>query len=201
MSIPENTKPFDLSMAQAKHPIITRDGRKAKFIAYVPENDEYYQTIVCVDGKPEPTNNAGSYGPGASEYDLFLSPLGYCEGLPVWPGDKLNDEDGNTFVINVKHCNFKELKWPIKAPVVETRMTETEAYKCFVDISLSSGAKGILAVANKAIERSIADGDCIPSDCFVQMASDAFNKHYNSAVSFQCVAESVLNDYLEGLKK
>ena len=37
MNIPPNTKPFSLEFAQQGHPLITRDGRNAKFIAYVSE--------------------------------------------------------------------------------------------------------------------------------------------------------------------
>lgn len=43
-------KPFDLDKAKSGHPLITRDGRKAKFIAHVPECDNRYKVLGYVDG-------------------------------------------------------------------------------------------------------------------------------------------------------
>lgn len=44
-------KPFDLEKAKSGHPLITRDGRKAKFITHVPECREYEQVIVKCEGR------------------------------------------------------------------------------------------------------------------------------------------------------
>ena len=43
-------KPFDLEAAKAGAPLVTRDGRKAKFIAYVPECNEDSRVVILVDG-------------------------------------------------------------------------------------------------------------------------------------------------------
>lgn len=44
-------KPFDLEAAKSGAPIVTRDGREARFIAHVPEFDEEYRVIVQISGK------------------------------------------------------------------------------------------------------------------------------------------------------
>jgi len=49
-------KPFDLEKAKSGHPLITRDGRKAKFIAHVPECDDLYRVLVYVEGAKQVWN-------------------------------------------------------------------------------------------------------------------------------------------------
>ena len=43
-------KPFNLEEAKAGKPLVTRDGRDAKFIAYVAECDRAYCVLCHVDG-------------------------------------------------------------------------------------------------------------------------------------------------------
>lgn len=42
-------KPFDLGAAQNGGKIVTRDGREAKFLVYVPEADGKYKVVALVD--------------------------------------------------------------------------------------------------------------------------------------------------------
>lgn len=44
------TKPFDLQAAMNGAKLVTRDGREAKFIAYVPEADKPERFIALIDG-------------------------------------------------------------------------------------------------------------------------------------------------------
>ena len=43
-------KPFDLEAAKAGAPIVTRDGRPAKFIAHVAEVHPNHRLLVLIDG-------------------------------------------------------------------------------------------------------------------------------------------------------
>lgn len=43
-------KPFDLEAAMRGEPIVARDGRKAKFIAHVPEAKEGFQVLAFTEG-------------------------------------------------------------------------------------------------------------------------------------------------------
>ena len=68
-------KPFNLEAAKRGEPIVTRDGRKAKFVAYVPEVKDEFKVIVYVEG----TMNVLSYCDDGMYYsncecatDLFM---------------------------------------------------------------------------------------------------------------------------------
>ena len=43
-------KPFDLEAAMSGEPIVTRDGRKAKFVVHVPEAKNDQQVVLLVEG-------------------------------------------------------------------------------------------------------------------------------------------------------
>lgn len=71
------TLPFDLSKAMGGHPLVTRDGKEAKFIAYVPE---VQAPIIALIKKPKSSVLFHYQGDGRiyepsdclSEFDLFL---------------------------------------------------------------------------------------------------------------------------------
>ncbi len=68
-------KPFNLEEAKAGKPIVTRDGRKAKFIAHVPEAGEPYRLIALVDGNRSPSaycDDGRPYSP-QNHHDLFMA--------------------------------------------------------------------------------------------------------------------------------
>ena len=70
-------KPFDLEAAKAGAPIVTRDGRPAKFIAHVAEAHPGQRLLVLVGGAVCKSFEDGrhlSISGGDSEYDLFLAP-------------------------------------------------------------------------------------------------------------------------------
>lgn len=67
---------FDLGAAKRGEPFVTRDGRKAKFIAHVPEASKYYRVIVFLGNYQECLTYAenGRYlGSGESKNDLFMA--------------------------------------------------------------------------------------------------------------------------------
>lgn len=63
-------KPFNLEAAKRGEPIITRDGRKAKFVAYVPEAEEFQQVLVLIDSHIWSCNSKGE----AFAVDLCMAP-------------------------------------------------------------------------------------------------------------------------------
>ena len=113
----KETKPFNLELAIAGHPLVTRDGRDAKFIAYVPETWIGSRVIALLlnEGKHllhfYESGNLHEYTD--SESDLFLAPLGHCEGKPVFAGDELvNNSSSLLCTVEVFHTNFTQCTWP-----------------------------------------------------------------------------------------
>ena len=68
-------KPFNLEAAKAGDPIVTRDGREAKFIAYVPEVGNYEQIVILIDKVIFSYPIRGNvFDTQKSESDLFMAP-------------------------------------------------------------------------------------------------------------------------------
>lgn len=74
-------KPFNLEEAKAGKPMVTRDGRQAKFIAHVPEVSSYARLVVLIGGALNIYRDCGSdcFVDGArhcnSRNDLFMAPV------------------------------------------------------------------------------------------------------------------------------
>ena len=71
-------KPFDLQAAKAGAPIVTRDGRPAKFIAHVAEAHPNQRLLVLVGGAVCRHFEEGRcmLNPDSeSPYDLFMAPV------------------------------------------------------------------------------------------------------------------------------
>lgn len=69
-------QPFDLEAAKRGEPLVTRDGRKAKFVAYVPEAEDY-PVISIVEGETTCSmsrNDGGYYTHEKHPEDLFMAP-------------------------------------------------------------------------------------------------------------------------------
>lgn len=73
---PSEPEPFDLTLAMAGEPIVTRDGRKAKFVGYVPEFSPERQIAVAIDGASgfDEYYKDGRYFHDAGPNDLFMAP-------------------------------------------------------------------------------------------------------------------------------
>ena len=69
-------RPFDLELAKAGHPIQTRDGRKAKFIAHVPECSQFWRVVFLIDGNSGLSccDESGAMYTWESAADLFMAP-------------------------------------------------------------------------------------------------------------------------------
>jgi len=68
-------KPFDLEAAKRGEPIVTRDGREAKFIAHVPEANEIQKIVVSVDkGLISLRQNGRTWKDTDTRSDLFMAP-------------------------------------------------------------------------------------------------------------------------------
>lgn len=71
-------KPFNLEAAKAGAPIVTRDGRPAKFIAHEAEAHPSQRLLVLIDGDVivRFDNGMNARSPAvASDYDLFMAPV------------------------------------------------------------------------------------------------------------------------------
>ena len=69
------TTPFNLERARAGEPIVTRNGRKAKFIAYVPDAQLFNERVVfLLDHRIKTTCADGfSYPAHENKSDLFMA--------------------------------------------------------------------------------------------------------------------------------
>lgn len=71
-------KPFDLEAAKAGAPLVTRDGRPAKFIAHVAEAQPSQRLLVLIDGGVYTKFESGKYSNSparVSPNDLFMAPV------------------------------------------------------------------------------------------------------------------------------
>ena len=100
-------KPFDLEAAKAGAPIVTRDGRPARFIAHVGEAQPSQRLVVLIDGGVYTKFEDGSYlgrpgRGGETGNDLFMAPTKravwvnlYKQRTAVWH-DTEKDADDRT---------------------------------------------------------------------------------------------------------
>jgi hypothetical protein len=78
-------KPFDLKLAQEGHPIQTRDGRPAKFVAHVPETREEDQVVCLIDGLVCSRFDTGlQYVSNPSPNDLFMALVTHTRWLNLY---------------------------------------------------------------------------------------------------------------------
>lgn len=84
-------KPFNLEAAKAGKPLITRDGRRAKFLAHVPEATESHQVVIFVEGGRRPNGyyENGSYlEDEEADTDLFMAPEKVSGWVNLYQRDK-----------------------------------------------------------------------------------------------------------------
>lgn len=70
-------KPFDLEAAKAGAALITRDGRAARFVAYVPEEPQTFRVLAHVTGERHTMHfcDNGAFLSGEeNRRDLFMAP-------------------------------------------------------------------------------------------------------------------------------
>ncbi len=80
-------KPFDLEAAKRGEPIVTRDGRPAKFIAHVPEANACYQVVALFSGLISTYAASGHVYSEKNPYDvdLFMAPRKRTVWVNVYP--------------------------------------------------------------------------------------------------------------------
>ena len=85
-------KPFDLEAAKRGEPIVTRDGRPAKFIAHVPEANAYYQVEALFSGLISTYAVSGRAYPDKTpcDVDLFMAPRKRTVWVNVYPPEARN---------------------------------------------------------------------------------------------------------------
>lgn len=88
-------RPFDLEKAKAGHPLVTRDGRPAKFITHLPECSTNSKIVALIAGNDSVTTFAetGQLCKGGLEYkgDLFLATTKKTYWFAYGPPNKLNE--------------------------------------------------------------------------------------------------------------
>ena len=68
-------KPFDLEAAMRGEPLVTRDGRDAKFVAYVPEAGVSQRLVVLIEADIVAFYKTGAFlDISESGIDLFMAP-------------------------------------------------------------------------------------------------------------------------------
>ena len=97
-------KPFNLEAAKAGAPIVTRDGRPAKFIAHVAEAHPNQRLLVLVDGDVHIRFDNGQFDSSSdvmSDHDLFMAPVKrtvwvnlYKYHTAIWHDTKKEADDG-----------------------------------------------------------------------------------------------------------
>lgn len=201
-NVPRGLKKFSLDDAKAGHPLVTRDGRKVELITYVPEARQGFNLVVMIEGYvyafPDDgcTNN--------ENFHLFLAPLGMCEGKPVWPGDKLIWR-GQEFSPPIGYSgSWDDLSWPAPKCVVETRMTWDDFIYVIDELGPRKGltitGPQLKCIANKTIERSIADGDVIPTSIVEELMRKACTQRVGLAECTERIISGVMQDYKGQLK-
>lgn len=76
---PKVCRPFDLEAAKRGEPLVTRDGRKARFIAHVPDADEEHRLVIFIEATRrcfEYCDDGRFYAESGSDIrDLFMAPV------------------------------------------------------------------------------------------------------------------------------
>ena len=97
-------KPFNLEAAKAGAPIVTRDGRPAKFIAHVAEAHPSQRLLVLIDGAVHAKFESGKHASSQNNVfksDLFMAPVKrtvwanvYGYGGATWYNTEKEADDG-----------------------------------------------------------------------------------------------------------
>lgn len=73
---PAEPRPFDLEAAKRGAPLVTRDGRKARFVAHVPEAIDEARVVAFIEGGSNVVSyyESGKYDGLHRGADLFMAP-------------------------------------------------------------------------------------------------------------------------------
>ena len=123
---PDHYKEFNAKHAKAGAPYCQRNGLAARIGIWDAKHDEY--PLICVasyfdqygESSCTWTKLGARHGGAKNDSDLVMLPLGYCEGKPVFVGDKLvyiNSVIGS-IVMDAECRHFVDFKWTRTAPVI-----------------------------------------------------------------------------------
>ena len=113
-------KPFDLEAAKAGAPIVTRDGRPAKFIAHVEEAHPSQRLLVLIDGVVRMEFDNGKYlgrggRGGETDNDLFMAPTKRTVWVNFYEYGEGRWHDTEERADDVAHSNrLGGRAWPIE---------------------------------------------------------------------------------------
>lgn len=152
------------------------------------EGDHLYGVIRRENANPtvhQWDKATGAEYPGGTNgpHDLVMLPLFEIDGKSVFVGDEIMNDGGHIVKASAALNNDAGMwRWPKKAPVVETRMTDAELHAiappvmCDASINPHDASQvpsraytAMRQRANAAIARAIADGDIIPAETAEKM--------------------------------
>lgn len=114
-------KPFDLEAAKLGKPLVTRDGRPARFVAHVPEATPAYQVVAFIEGNPQVT----SHFIDGKMHDRFNS-----------AGDLLMAPDTETVWVNI----YQTYHTGDKAPIANAHTSKYQAMRAATRVGLKAVA-------------------------------------------------------------
>jgi len=90
-------KPFNLEEAKAGKPLVTRDGRDAKFIAHVPESVDSSRVVIFLGNEIYVSYEDGStYSKDESGRDLFMKTVKKTVYVNMWRNDDFSSSWGES---------------------------------------------------------------------------------------------------------
>jgi hypothetical protein len=123
---PEHTKEFNVEHAKAGAPYAQRNGLAARIGIWDAIGSYPLAGVRAgIDGMEGSSSWTAkgkfSLGYAAYQFDLVMTPLGYCEGKPVFVGDELEQINGDLgWAVGAAFNNFTNLRWKRTAPVMPT---------------------------------------------------------------------------------
>jgi chromosome segregation ATPase len=120
-----HTRPFNAEHAKAGAPVCTRGGAAAQILANLGGGANGYPVVgvYVLNGRvstAEWTKDGHFHKRGKiSNVDLFMSPLGFVDGRPVFVGDMLCNADGVMHEVEADDRYFDGMRWPQPAATEE----------------------------------------------------------------------------------
>lgn len=167
-----HTRPFNLEHARAGAPFCRADGTDFEVLKW---DRKHTQCIVAVSKQDAAVN---TFRPDGTEtgnrptHALVMTPLGFCEGKPVFAGDELIDDsvmfgEDRRFTVGptMREGHFAHCAWPAAAPVYpETRMDASELFAAGLTERrsvLEAAPAQLKAIANAAIRHAVEQGQVV----------------------------------------